>query len=133
MGGSQVRQACHWIPKPPARADFVGGEVIAHDLLKHPDLMAALRGIDRYDTWVNERLLPIVGKWIDEHRDEIVPHLSEGEMDDMGAAVEAAYKLLVDQGWIDERRQEAESVQADESRHNQSWVARTRRMLDAEG
>jgi len=132
-GPSQVRQNCHWIPK--ARVSQTKEEVegcMEYSITQHPDLLRTLRGLTDYHRWVSERLIPIVCKWIDEHREDVTAKLTDAEMDDMGAGVEAAYNLIEQSEWMKERLAEAETFEAERDRINLSWQAKTTAFVRAE-
>ena len=79
------------------------------------------RAIDDYEKWVSSRLLPIVCKWIDENRDAVTKDMSREEMDDMGAAVEAAYKIISKSEWMKDRMLEAERLVPEQLEFNPIW------------
>ena len=97
---SNVKQNCKWMPCKRLRSTHAG---INFDISDHPSLLAALRELSDYEDWIEHRLIPIVSKWIDENRERVIEGMSEEEMNDMGASIEKAYSLLVDDGYIDER------------------------------
>lgn len=118
MGGSTVRQNCKRIPKVRAKSEIGSDEFTLSD---HPDLVATLKNISKYNEWVEDRLMPIVGKWIEENRDRIIEGMSEEEMNDTGAAVEKAYSLLVEDGYVEEREQAALEVEILPENVNPIW------------
>ena len=129
MGGSTTRQNCKWIPFVQAESDETGGKYTNYD---HPDLLRALRGLDDFEKWVSLRLIPIVGKWIDENREEVIKDLTDEEMNDMGAAVEAAYKIIEKSTWMKERLKAAEKIDAETISLNPLWRKQTNNFITAE-
>lgn len=124
-----IRQGCHWIRCKIARTPHAGVEFKISD---HPSLLAALRELSDYYEWVEERLIPIASKWIDENRERVIEGMSPEEMNDMGAAVEKAYGLLVEDGYIEERTAAEESEEHPIERQNPLWQSETRRRLGQE-
>ena len=92
-----IRQNCKWIQCNRKPASYGG---ITFEVWDHPALLSALRELGDYQLWVEERLIPIVSKWIDENRERVIDGMSQEQMNDMGAAVEKAYELLVKDGYI---------------------------------
>jgi len=132
MGGSQVRQNCKVIP---VRSMLKMGQEEGHleySNLKHPDLLTLMRSLDRFESWVNDRLLIIASKWIDEHREEVTAGMSEADMNDMGVAIEAAYQLIEKSGWLAERETDAETAVVSDTTHNVTWVEQTAATVKAE-
>lgn len=132
MGGSQVRQNCKVIPVRRMLKMAQKEGHLEYSNLKHPDLLALMRSLDRFESWVNDRLLIIASKWIDEHREEVTAGMSEADMNDMGVAIEAAYRMIEKSGWIAEREEDAETVEASEKTHNVTWVEQTAALVKAE-
>lgn len=132
MGGSQVRQNCKVIPVGyvPRTGQEEGD--LEYSNLKHPDLLTLMRSLDRFESWVNDRLLIIASKWIDEHREEVTAGMSEADMNDMGVAIEAAYQLIEKSGWLAERKKDAETAVVSDTTHNVTWVEQTAAMVKAE-
>ncbi len=102
----------------------------------HPDLLTALRATARYHEWVENRLMPIVCKWMDENRDKIKPSLSEEEQNDIGASVEAAYQMIADTDFWKDILSAGEKFDfeaaADDKNINPIWRALTEKMYSAE-
>lgn len=121
-----IKQNCHLIRCRTNRTPHAG---VNFDISEHPSLLSALRELSDYHDWVEYRLLPIVGKWIEENRKRIIEGMSEDEMDDIGAAVERAYKLLEDDGYIEEITKASESEEPPMERRNPLWQAETKRRL----
>ena len=133
MGGSQVRQNCKVIPKHSVRSqqDSKEGD-LEYSTIKHPDFLALMRSLDRFESWVNNRLIIIASKWIDEHRDEVIAGMSEADMNDMGVAIERAYELIEQSGWVDAMSENGKSVVISDTTHNLSWVRKTKEMIKGE-
>ena len=91
-----------------------------------------MRGLDDYDKWVSLRLIPIVCKWIDENREAVIKELSGEQMDDIGAAVEAAYKIIEKSKWMEERLKEADKLDRDAISCNPIWRRQTNSFMGAE-
>ncbi len=125
-----VRQNCQWIGCKLVRTRHKGIEFKISD---HPSLLAALRELSDYHEWVEERLIPIASKWIDENRVRVIEGMSQEEMNDMGAAIEKAHSLLVKEGYIDERTEAAETEEHPIEQQNPLWQSETRRRLGDEG
>ena len=122
-----TRQACHWINCMTLRTTHAGSNF---DVSEHPSLLTALRELSSYHDWVEHRLLPIACKWIEENRERVIEGMSDDEMDDMGAAIEKAYRLLEDDGYISRGTTAAVEVDHPMERRNPLWQAETRRRLD---
>ena len=118
MGGSTVRQNCKRIPSVRAKSEIGMDEFTLSD---HPDLIATLKSFTQYNEWVEDRLMPIVGKWIEENRDRIIEGMSDEEMNDTGAAVEKAYSILVEDGYVEERKHAALDVEIPPENINPIW------------
>lgn len=132
--GKKVRQNCKWIDVAPPSGEDESPKLAGDcwDPLNHPALLQALRGLTVYDDWVSQRLIPIASKWIEEHREEVIRQLTEEEMDDMGAGIEAAYNVLKESGWIRERQAAAATFSAERARVNPLWFAQTTALAEAE-
>jgi hypothetical protein len=126
-----VRQNCRWIPSRVGH-EFLPGPSDEHDDYAHPDFLRLLRGLAAYEQWVSERLIPIVSKWIDEHREEVTRSMSDEEMNDMGAAVEAAYALIAASEWMQERQKAAADFNPDVAEINPLWRRKTEEYINAE-
>lgn len=122
-----VRQNCKWINCRRVVTQHAG---IKFEISDHPSLLAALRELSDYQNWIDQRLIPIVSKWIDENRERVIENMSPDEMNDMGAAVEKAYNLLVKDGYIAERTAAVESEPHPIEQRNPLWQAETRQRLD---
>ena len=104
-----IRQACRVLP-PLAREAVIASDAIADE---HPSLVSALRGLEAYNRWVSEKVLVIASKWIDENREQVTKDMTAEEMDDMGSAIDAAYRLLEASDWFEERQNARKNVPAD--------------------
>lgn len=71
----------------------------AYTVYEHPDLLRALRALSDYHNWVESRLMPVACAWMEEHKDEFKSSLDEEEQDDIGASIEAAYKVVARTEW----------------------------------
>ncbi len=60
----------------------------------HPSLLTGLAGLEAYNRWVSEVLMPIVYQWIDEHKDEVYKSVPEKYKDDVGVVVAAAFGIV---------------------------------------
>lgn len=100
-----IRRSCTWIApclddgKKFTTAEQTTGRGKAYQTHDNPDFLRAMRALSDYHEWVEGRLMPIAAKWMAEHRSELLKMLNEKEMDDVGAAVEAGYKLVAGTEW----------------------------------
>lgn len=125
----KVRQNCKWIKHSP-EANYISGKVYPdHD---HPDLLRALRALSKYDDWVNEKLIPIACKWIDENRERVIDGMSSEEMNDMGAAIEKAYQLITEDGFIASSENAESVVGLNENNINPLWQKETEAQINQE-
>ncbi len=129
MGGSTVRQNCKWIKLVRDENESTGSVFVESD---QPDLLRALRAISDYEKWVGDRLMPIANKWIQENRERIIEGMSAEEMNDMGAAIEKAYQLIEEEGYIAERTSARESFDLDTAQINPLWKEKTKQFIECE-
>ena len=98
----------------------------------HPDLLRILRALDDYETWVSTRLFPIACKWIDEHREQVIEGMTEDEMNDVGAAIESAYRVLADSDWMVERQKLSAQFDFERASVNPLWHRTTEAFVKGE-
>jgi hypothetical protein len=108
----------------------------AYTPYEHPDLLRALRGLMDYHRWVEARLIPIASKWMDEHREEILANTTEEAQSDVGASVEAAFKILKDTDWWRNFRRRAEGFNRqqayEQGQANPVWVRMSKEFFQQE-
>ena len=78
---------------------IIAGKGSAYTPYEHPDLLRSLRALSDYHHWVESRLMPIAGKWMEEHKSEYQSTLSAEQQDDIGASIEAAYQVVARSAW----------------------------------
>ena len=64
------------------------------DWAMHPSLIAGLEGLNAYNCWVSEVVLPIVFQWIEENKDEVYKGVSEELRDDVGVVIASAFQIV---------------------------------------
>ena len=129
-GGPKVRQNCSWV-KREVPQQLIKSSL--HDETNHPDLLRTVRALSDYDAWVSNRLIPIVSKWIEENREEVIKDMEPDQMNDMGEAVESAYKILKESGWVDEQDESNKAGFVEESfSANPFWKKKTDALIEAE-
>ncbi|HCB0788255.1 TPA: hypothetical protein MYM71_005047 [Klebsiella variicola subsp. variicola] len=77
---------------------------------EHPDFLRMLRALSDYHHWVESRLMPIAAMWMEEHKDEFKHNLSQKERDDVGATIEAAYKVVAETEWWKKIKQNGSDI-----------------------
>jgi hypothetical protein len=115
----------------------LAGRGNAYTHYEQPDFLRTLRALSDYHEWVEGRLMPIVGMWMEEHKSEIKATLTSAEQDDIGASVEAAYKVVALSPWWQRISKNAkEPGFAEELRQrmtpNPVWQEATKAFFDAE-
>jgi len=138
-----VRGGCNWIPRcksfradDPTENEKLVGRAGEYVPFEQPDFLRTLRALGDFHDWVEGKLFPIIGKYIEEHREEITQGMTEDEMNDMGAAIEAAFKHLQTTGWL--TAQDQKFVEVDEQkmfaegRANPLWYKETLAFFEAE-
>src|ERR1700733_10262919 len=60
----------------------------------HPSWIAGVEGLDAYNRWVCEVLIPIVFQWIEEHYEEVYQGISKENKDDVGVVVASAFEIV---------------------------------------
>ncbi|MBB5317143.1 hypothetical protein [Tunturibacter empetritectus] len=64
------------------------------DWAMHPSWIAGVEGLDAYNRWVCEVLIPIVFQWIEEHYKEVYQGISDENKDDVGVVVASAFEIV---------------------------------------
>jgi len=122
MGG--VRENCRWIPGPVMmRPNNPGIDLFPFD---NPDLLKAVDALKNYISWVDEKLVPIASKWIEEHREEVIKDMTPAQMNDMGAAIDKAFSIVAQSEWYKEQMLKAETYDYEralqDGRANPLWI-----------
>ena len=60
----------------------------------HPSWIAGVEGLDAYNRWVCEVLVPIVFQWIEEHKADVYQGIANENKDDVGVVVAAAFEIV---------------------------------------
>ncbi|NYF91150.1 hypothetical protein RBB79_16155 [Tunturiibacter empetritectus] len=60
----------------------------------HPSWIAGIEGLDAYNRWVSEVLMPIVFQWIDENYDEVYASVPPDLEDDVGVVIASAFEIV---------------------------------------
>ena len=86
-----IKKLCKYIP--PQCPDFrLRG---AHpDWEMHPSWIAGIEGLDSYNHWVTEVVLPIAFQWIEEHKDDVYESVPKNCTDDVGVVIASAFQLV---------------------------------------
>jgi hypothetical protein len=64
------------------------------DWAMHPSWIAGVEGLDAYNRWVCEVLVPIVFQWIEEHKKEVYKDVPPELKDDVGVVVASAFEIV---------------------------------------
>jgi hypothetical protein len=64
------------------------------DWAMHPSWIAGVEGLDAYNRWVCEVLVPIVFQWIEEHKSEVYQGVPDHLKDDVGVVVASAFEIV---------------------------------------
>lgn len=124
----KVRENCRVIPTrlaPPSPGIYV-------EEFDHPNLLLALRSLASYVDWVDNKLLIIASKWIEEHREEVIDGMTEQEKNDIGAAIEKAFSVIEASGWYKAQVERGKSFNVEEAlaqgRANPLWIKQSERI-----
>lgn len=60
----------------------------------HPSWIAGVEGLDAYNRWVSEVLIPIVFQWIEEHKSDVYQGIADENKDDVGVVVASAFEIV---------------------------------------
>ena len=60
----------------------------------HPSWTAGMEGLNAYNKWVSEVVLPIAFQWIEEHKTEVYASVAEENRDDVGVVIASAFELV---------------------------------------
>jgi hypothetical protein len=60
----------------------------------HPSWIAGVEGLDAYNRWVCEVLIPIVFQWIEEHYTEVYQGIEDKNKDDVGVVIASAFEIV---------------------------------------
>ncbi len=60
----------------------------------HPSWIAGIEGLNSYNQWVCEVVMPIAFQWIEEHKTEVYASIDEQNKDDVGVVIAAAFELV---------------------------------------
>jgi hypothetical protein len=60
----------------------------------HPSWIAGVEGLDAYNRWVCEVVIPIVFQWIEEHKEEVYQGVSDEYKDDVGVVIASAFEIV---------------------------------------
>jgi len=60
----------------------------------HPSWIAGLEGLDAYNHWVCEVVLPIAFQWIEENKPAVYASIAEENKDDVGVIIASAFELV---------------------------------------
>jgi len=60
----------------------------------HPSWIAGVEGLDAYNRWVCEVLIPIVFQWIEEHYKEVYQGVEDKNKDDVGVVIASAFEIV---------------------------------------
>jgi len=64
------------------------------DWAMHPSLIAGLEGLDAYNSWVCEVLMPIAFQWIEEHKSDVYKDVPDDLKDDVGVVIASAFEIV---------------------------------------
>jgi hypothetical protein len=64
------------------------------DWAMHPSWIAGVEGLDAYNRWVCEVLMPIVFQWIEEHKAAVYDGMPDHLKDDVGVVVASAFEIV---------------------------------------
>jgi hypothetical protein len=64
------------------------------DWAMHPSWIAGVEGLDAYNRWVSEVVIPIVFQWIEEHKVDVYKGVPEELKDDMGVVIASAFEIV---------------------------------------
>ena len=64
------------------------------DWAMHPSWIAGVEGLDAYNRWVCEVLVPIVFQWIEEHKEDVYKGVPPDLKDDVGVVVASAFEIV---------------------------------------
>jgi hypothetical protein len=60
----------------------------------HPSWISGIEGLDAYNRWVCEVLMPIVFQWIEENYDEVYASVPKEYEDDAGVVIASAFEIV---------------------------------------
>ena len=60
----------------------------------HPSWIAGLEGLNAYNSWVCDVVMPIVFQWIDENKDAVYESVSKENADDIGVVIASAFEIV---------------------------------------
>jgi hypothetical protein len=128
MGG--VRENCRVIPRGALASRGTGIHVEPFD---HPNLLLALKSLAQYVDWVDNVVLPVASRWIEEHRDEVTKGMTADEMNDIGAAMDKAFEIVSASDWYKAQARIGENFDVEaamrENRVNPIWNKKTAQLI----
>jgi hypothetical protein len=60
----------------------------------HPSWIAGIEGLDAYNSWVCEVLMPIAFQWIEEHKRAVYDNVPDELQDDVGVVIASAFEIV---------------------------------------
>jgi hypothetical protein len=60
----------------------------------HPSWIAGVEGLDAYNRWVCEVLIPIVFQWIEENKSAVYQGIDDKNKDDVGVVIASAFEIV---------------------------------------
>jgi hypothetical protein len=64
------------------------------DWAMHPSWIAGIEGLDAYNRWVSEVVIPIVFQWIEEHKEDVYKGVPKELKDDVGVVIASAFEIV---------------------------------------
>jgi len=87
----QIKRTTQYLVKPCNGFGLRG----AHpDWAMHPSWIAGVEGLDAYNRWVSEVVIPIVFQWIEEHKPDVYKGVPEELKDDVGVVIASAFEIV---------------------------------------